>query len=78
MEHRLTEIPVNCILEFLNPDVFFNWREKHDLLKKIQKQNEGTEYKLAKKKVARIVPGVLLITCGCILILLFVMFNLIL
>lgn len=43
MEYRLTEIPVNCIEEFLNPSVFFNWKEKQDLLKEVQKQNELLE-----------------------------------
>ena len=39
MEYRLTEIPVNCIQEFLNPDVFYNWKKKHDLLKEVQEKN---------------------------------------
>ena len=42
---------------------------------KLQKQNDGTEYKLNKKEVGRIIPGILLMTCGCVLIVLFVMFN---
>ncbi len=40
MEYRLTEIPINCIEEYLNPDVFYNWKERNELLKQTERQNE--------------------------------------
>ena len=40
MEYRLTAIPVNCIEEFLNPDVFYSWEQRNELLKLTTKQNE--------------------------------------
>ena len=40
MEYRLTEIPVNCVEEFLIPSVFYDWKEKHDLLKELERKNE--------------------------------------
>lgn len=40
MEYRLTAIPVNCIEEYLNPDVFYKWEERNELLKVTREQNE--------------------------------------
>lgn len=40
MEYRLTEIPVNCVEEYLNPQVFWNWQERNELLKETKRQNE--------------------------------------
>lgn len=40
MEYRLTEIPTNCISEYLNPDIYYNWKEKHELQLETQRQNE--------------------------------------
>ncbi len=40
MEYRMTEIPVNCIEEYLNPQIFLNWKERNDLLKETKRQNE--------------------------------------
>ncbi len=39
LEYRLTSIPINCVAEFLNPDVFYNWNQKNVLLKLTKKQN---------------------------------------
>ncbi len=39
MEYRLTCIPVNCISEYLNPEFFYNWDERNELYKKVEKQN---------------------------------------
>lgn len=49
MEYRLTEIPVNCIEEYLNPNIYYNWvkikeqnralQEANDNLKKQMKMN---------------------------------------
>lgn len=41
MEYRLTSIPVNCVEEFLIPDVFHSWDERNELLKETQRQNES-------------------------------------
>lgn len=41
MEYRLTTIPVNCIEEYLNPDIFYSWDERNRLLILMQKQNES-------------------------------------
>lgn len=38
MEYRLTSIPVNCIEEYLNPDIFYNWEERNKLLKETKRQ----------------------------------------
>lgn len=38
MEYRLSEIPVNCIEEYLNPPIYYNWlriKEQNNELKKI-------------------------------------------
>ena len=51
MEYRLTSIPVNCIEEYLNPDIFYNWEERNELLKETKRQNE--ELKVEKDKVER-------------------------
>lgn len=40
MEYRLTSIPVNCIEEYLNPDVFYHWEERNELLKETKRKNE--------------------------------------
>lgn len=51
LEYRLTSIPVNCIEEYLNPDIFYNWEQKNELLKETRRQNE--ELKIEKDKVER-------------------------
>lgn len=51
LEYRLTEIPVNCIEEYLNPDVFYNWKQCKELLKETQKQND--ELKNVNDKLKR-------------------------
>ncbi len=45
MEYRLTNIPVNCVEEFLNPDVFKDWAERNDLLNELKKKNQDLEEK---------------------------------
>ena len=42
---------------------------------KKQKKENGTEYKLSKKEVARLVPGLITLVCGCVLIFLYISFN---
>ncbi len=39
LEMRLTEIPANCIEEYLNPDIFYTWHEKQESLKELEKKN---------------------------------------
>ncbi len=39
IEYRLTTIPVNCIGLYLNPDVFYGWEERNQLVKLTRKQN---------------------------------------
>ncbi len=40
MEYRLTNIPVNCVEEFLNPDVFKAWAERNDRIQELNAQIE--------------------------------------
>lgn len=51
LEYRLTGIPVNCVEEYLNPQVFYNWKEKNELLVEISKQND--ELKNVNDKLKR-------------------------
>ena len=43
IEYRLTSIPVNCIEEFLNPEIFYTWDERRNLLEETRKQNIALE-----------------------------------
>lgn len=51
MEYRLTSIPVNCIEEYLNPEYFYTWEEKRNLLKITEQQNK--ELKEANERLKR-------------------------
>ena len=51
MEYRLTSIPVNCIRDFLNPDIFYSWEERNTLLKLNEAQN--AELKLINEKLKK-------------------------
>ena len=43
MEYRLTEIPVNAIEEFLNPDVYYLWKIQQEHTKTIEEQKNQLE-----------------------------------
>ena len=51
LEYRLTGIPVNYVAEYLNPEVFYNWKEKNELLEQTRIQNE--ELKNVNDKLKR-------------------------
>ena len=40
MEMLLTEIPATCLREYLNPSVFYNWKERKEFYNKIQEKNK--------------------------------------
>ncbi len=39
MEMRLTEIPVNCVEEFLIPDIYYTWDKQQELLQEVIEMN---------------------------------------